>query len=464
MSLKLTRRDFIVGAMAGMGATLLASCTPAAKPTAAAAKEAEVKQPAGATAQPAAKGKITLRYMERDGMLGDFMRYASREYEKQNPDITVTNETAGWGDLADKVPTMVAGGTMADLAFQHGAYMLPTLAKKGAWLDLVPAADKDKHDFSIYYQWALDTCRIGPTDNLVAMPMGVHFGQNELHWNVNIFQQMGIPEPTNTMSKQQVLEMLIKVQEKLPQGSFAGDFQYGDHFTAECHARSWGGYVVSPDRKKCGLDMEKTQAAYQWGYDLVNKYHVVPKREEVQQNTKAMFLAGTMATWLNCAANAWVGFKEAVGDKFKLGHCTWPHSADEGWGTVPSCDATVVYGKTKYPDEAWGLCKMLSSFEVSKWTALDKAHMTPGAVIAAWHDKEVWDANPPYKNDAIAWDTLKPEQYGNLGVCYNTRRKEFDDLHNSEWQKMMYAEVEYNKDNIAKLTKSLQEIMDKPVP
>ena len=461
MSLRLTRRHFITTAVAGVGTAWLAACTPAAAPTSA---PAQATQPPAQAGQPAAKAKITLRYMERDGQLGDFMRHASREYEKQNPNITVSNETAGWGDLTTKVPTMVAGGTMADLAFQHGAYMLPTLAKKGAWLDLVPAADKDKHDFSIYYQWALNTCKLGPTDNLVAMPMGVHFGQNELMWNVEMFQKMGIDQPTNTMSKQQLLEMLIKVQETLPQGSFATDFQYGDHFTAECHARSWGSYVVSPDRKTCGLNLEKTQAAYQWGYDLINKSHVVPQRAEVQQNTKAMFLAGTMATWLNCAANAWVGFKEAVGDKFHLGHCTWPHSADEAWGTVPSCDATVIYGKTKYPDESWGLCKMLSSFEISKWTALDASHMTPGAVIAAWHDKDVQAANPCYANDAIAWDTLKPEQYGNMGVCYNTRRQEFDDLHNAEWQKMMYAETPYNKANIDSLQKQLQDIMDKPVP
>jgi len=134
---------------------------------------------------------------------------------------------------------MVAGGTMADLAFQHGAYMLPTLAKKGVWLDMVPAADKDKHDFKIYYQWALDTCRLGPQDNLVAMPMGVHFGQNELHWNINMFEQMGIEQPTNKLSKLQLTELLTKVQAKLPKGSFAGDFLFGGHFTAEAHARSW---------------------------------------------------------------------------------------------------------------------------------------------------------------------------------------------------------------------------------
>jgi len=56
--------------------------------------------------------------------------------------------------------------------------------------------------------------------------------------------------------------------------------------------------VISPDRKSCGFNMEKTQAAYQWGYDLVNKYKLVPTRAEVQQTTKAMFYAGTLATFL----------------------------------------------------------------------------------------------------------------------------------------------------------------------
>ena len=93
--------------------------------------------------------------MDRSGPVGDFMRYASRVYEERNPDITVINETTAWGDLQTKVPTMVAGGTVPDVVFQHGALMLPELAAKGAWLSIEPVAERDNHDFSIYYDWAL---------------------------------------------------------------------------------------------------------------------------------------------------------------------------------------------------------------------------------------------------------------------------------------------------------------------
>ena len=461
MSPKGTRREFLKYASLVSAGAVVAACAP--KPTAT-PKPAPKAEPTKAPPKPAEKEAITLRYMERAGMLGDFMRHASRLYEEKNPHITVKNEPAGWGDLTTKVPTMVAAGTMADLAFQHGAYMLPTLGKKGVWLDLTPAAERDNHDFSIYYQWALDTCKLGPKDELVAMPMGVHFGQNELHWNVEMFQKIGIDEPHDQMTRQEMTEMWIKVQEKLPEGSFAAQLNFGGHFTAETYARSYGGYVIGPERKKCGFDLPKTQEAYRWGYDLINEYHVVPRREQIQKGTKAMFYAETQATWFNCSANVWVGFKEAVGDKFTLGHCVYPHGGGEGWGTVPSCDATVIYGKTKYPDESWGLCAMLSGFEVSKWTAVSESHMTPGAVIAAWHDKDVWEACPCYKNCALGWDTLKPEQYGNMGVPYNTRRKEFDDYHDAEWQKIMYAEEDYTQAAVDKIQKMLQDIMDKPVP
>ena len=463
MSLKGTRRDFIKYASLLGAGIAIAGCAPKAQPAPTAAPAQAATQPA-AEQKPAAAEKVELRYMERDGMLGDFMRYASRLYEERNPNITVKNEPAGWTDLTQKVPTMVAAGTMDDLAFQHGAYMLPTLGRKGAWLDMTPAAERDNHDFSIYYQWALDTCKQGPKDELVAMPMGVHFGQNEMHWNVEMVDSMGLDQPNDQMTHADLLEFLVKVQEKMPEGGFATDMGPKSHFNTEWLARCFGGYVIGPERKQCGMMMAETRDAYQWAYDMVNKYKVIPGQTQIQDSTQSMFYAGMLATYFNCSANVWVGFQQAVGDKFTLGHCVWPHGGGEPWGTMPSADATVIYGKTKYPDESWGLAKLLSSEEVSIWTAVSEAHMTPGAVISAWHDRVVWEACPPYKNCALGWDTLTPDQYGNIGLPYNTRRAEFDDKHDNDWGAMLYGDAEYNEGNMQKLADALQAIMDKDLP
>lgn len=467
--LRATRRDFLKYAAIFSAGTAIAACAPA-QPTAAPVKPAEQK-PAEApkatqppAAAPAPKGQIELRYMERGDPLGDFMRHASREFEKKFPNVKIVNEPAGWGDLTTKVPTMVAAGTMADLAFQHGALMLPELAAKGVWLNLEPLAEKDKHDFSIYYKWAIDTLRQGPKGELVAMPMGVHLGQNELMWNREMLQKFGLPEPNDKMKTSELVELFKKAQEKMPQNAFAVHWPSG-LWTNECISRSFGGYIISQDRKKCGFSLPKTQDGHKWVWDLVNTHKVMPKQDQILKNATSMFYTEMLAFVFNCSANVWVGFTEAVAGKFTLGHCTWPRG-DTNWGVTPSCDACVAYGKTKYPDECWQFLKFQSSFEISKWTAVSKSHMTPGAVIAAWNDKEVWEACPPYKNCALAWATI---DWGKLEtwvmpVPANTRRGEFDSKYGNEWNGMLYGQRPYDQANVEALQKDLQAIMDKPMP
>lgn len=461
MSTKATRRGFLGLMVACGGAAMLAACAPA-QPTPApkpAEKPAQTPQPA----TPAPKAKVELRYMERGDALGDFMRYASREYEKRNPNIVVKNEPSGWGDLTTKVPTFVAAGTMADLAFQHNAFMLPELAKKGAWLNLTPLAEKDKHDFSIYYKWALDTLYQGPKDELVAMPMGVHNGENEIMWNKELLANIGVGEPRGDMTMDQFMELLLNIQKKMPENGYAFAPSMG-LWGMEGHARSFGGYIVSKDRKKTGFNLPKTIEAHKWVIDLIGKHKVVPGRDKVLKSTKSMFYTGLIAVYSNCGANLWVGFQEATEGKITLGHCEWPHGGGGKVGSTPSCDATVIYGKTKYPEEAWGLAKLLSSFEISKWAALDKSRMTPGAVIAAWKDPEVAKACPLYANIAKFWDTLKPEDYGSIPVPYNARRGEYWDMYNNTWDALREGDKPMDQAAIDKLQADLQAIMDKPAP
>jgi len=494
MMLRRTRRQFLVGA-AGIGAAvalpLLAACggqpaaptaapakpaeapkaTEAPKPAAEAPKATEAPKPAAAAPSPtpaaapkATKEQITLRYMERDGSLGEFMRHFSRVYEERNPSIKVKNESAGWGDLSTKVATYVAAGTMADLAFQHGALMLPELAAKGVWMDVEPLGNAEKHDWKGYYKWAIDSLRLGPNNKLVAMPMGIHTGQNHLMWNKELLQKAGVKEPTADMSVDDLTTLAVSFKKAVPDvWPIMGGL---GHWDMETHSRSWKGYLISDDRKKCGLDMPETQAAHQYFYDWINKYKVQPGRQEIQGNQTQMFYGQKLAIAINCAANIFVGFKDAVAGKFTMGDCIWPSKPSGVVGTVPSCDATAIYGKTKYPEEAWGLAKLLSSFECSKWTAVTPPNMTPGADIKAWHDPDVWKAAPPYKTDALFWDELdqKAIKVGSIPVPANTRRAEFDDLFNNEFAAMAYGEKPFGKEELVALGKKLQAVMDKSMP
>ena len=182
----------------------------------------------------------------------------------------------------------------------------------------------------------------------------------------------------------------------------------------------------------------------------------------MQCGQSQLFYAGKLAMAINCSANIWVGFNDAVKGKFTMGNAIWPKSPSEVIGTVPSADGTVVYGKSKHPAEAWGLVSLLSGFEASKWSAVNPPNMTPGAVIKAWHDPEVWKINPPYEVDAKWWDTLTA--VGNIPVPSNTRQQQYFDAYNNGWQAMAYKTVPYTQPNIDALQKKIQGIMDLPIP
>jgi multiple sugar transport system substrate-binding protein len=452
---QISRRDLLkLFGAASLSTAALAACAPA--------PQGGATQESGASAAPAQE-QIELRYMDRGDALGEFMRHASRTYEEQNPGIKVLNESTGWTDLTTKVPTFVAAGTMADLAFQHNAFMLPELAKKGAWMDVEPLAEADGHDFSIYYPFAIDALRLGPQNELVAMPMGIHFGENDVMWNVEMLQEFGLPEPSSEMSMDEFVDLLIQVQEKMPEGGFAADFSK-DFWGMEAHSRSYGGYIISQERTESGFDLAETRDAHQWMINLIHEHGVMPGRDDILESGKSMFYTGMLAVISNCAANVWVGFQQATEGRFTLGHSVWPHGDGGGVGITPSVDATVIYGQTKYPDEAWGLAKLISSFEISKWAAMSENHMTPGAVIEAWHDEEVWETNPPYRNDALFWDTLTADSGGSVPVPANTRKGEFWDLFTNEWAALREGDKPFDDANINALDMALQEIMDKPVP
>ncbi len=481
MSNAMTRRrgllKGILGiAMAGAAAPLLAACgsgAPAAATAPPAAAPAPTTAPAGAPTSAASKPtvaaqgnaaaeKITIRYMDRAGSLGQYQRHFAQQYQQANPNITVKLEDASWGDLVTKVATYVAAGTMADTAFQHAALMLPELAAKGVWLDLEPHAKAANQDFSIFYPWALQTCRQGPNNTLVAMPQGVHTGQNNhLMYNVEMLQKAGVKPPTIDMSVEDLTALCVELKKALPPDVWPIMTPI-DEWTMEGHARSWKGYIVSEDRTKTGFDLPETQTAHQYVYDWINKYKVQPGAQEVQGGQSQLFYNQKLAIAINCSPNLWVGFNDAVKGKFTMGNAIWPKQPSEVIGTVPSADATVVYGKTKYPEQAWGLVSLLSGFDASKWSAVNPPNMTPGAVIKAWHDPDVWKINPPYEVDAKWWDTLT--QVGNMPVPSNTRQQEYSDAYNNGWQAMAYNTTPFNKDNVEALQKKLQGIMDKALP
>jgi hypothetical protein len=208
----------------------------------------------------------------------------------------------------------------------------------------------------------------------------------------------------------------------------------------------------------CGLDLPETRAMHDFAYNMVQNWKIQPNREQMEGRHQQMFCAQKLAMAIMNPCNVWMTYTKACRDQFSFGHAVWPGLV----GGVPSCDAAVANGKTKYPDECWALLKLLASFEASKWTALNPPHMTPGAVIAAWEDEQVGIENPIYKDWAAFWGA--EPALGTMPVPANTRLSEFSDTYGNNWSAMLYGDKPYDDANMDDLQGKLQAIMDKPMP
>ena len=65
---------------------------------------------------------------------------------------------------------------------------------------------------------------------------------------------------------------------------------------------------------------------------------------------------------------------------------------------------------------------------------------------------------------ALFWDTLKPEDVGGITVPANTRKGEFWDTYDNEWNALREGDKAFNQASADTLADSLQAIMDKPLP
>ena len=155
MKSALSRRSFLRTAGIALGGAALAACgataTPTSPPkptatTAAAAKPTTAPAAAAPTAVPAAKGPITLAIawwggQARNKLYNDICDV----YQKRNPNITITRESADWAPYWTKVATQVAAKALPDIT----ASVIDTLTEfslRGAYVVLDPFMDNKTID------------------------------------------------------------------------------------------------------------------------------------------------------------------------------------------------------------------------------------------------------------------------------------------------------------------------------
>lgn len=219
-----------------MVATLFAACggNKAEETTAAATKapdgSSQATEPTTAAPEP-----VTIDYWHifPDGdPYKEYFTGLVKEFEKQNPYITVKELGVSFWDYWGKVTTAIAAGTPPDV-FWNGLADVPTRAKAGSILKLDDYIAKYGFDLNEIYPGALESCKFN--GGIYAMPFDVDV--RFLYYNKAHFREAGLdPEkpPVTWDEVEQYADKLTKIEGNVikqagfvpPYSTTIGNFNY----------------------------------------------------------------------------------------------------------------------------------------------------------------------------------------------------------------------------------------------
>ena len=193
-------------------------------------------------------------------------------FEKANPDITVTQTTFPYADYQTKVAAAVTAGQGPDVVqfyygwldnFKTGKLIQP-LPK-----DAFPAADIEKEFFPIISAMKSDGDYWG-------LPTAVR--SLALFYNKNIFKEAGIDKPPATLDE--LADDAVKTTQRDSAGNITSEgmaieMTGQDHqWWREVLVRQFGGVPYTDDYKKVAYDDEHGLAALKWYTDMITEKKV----------------------------------------------------------------------------------------------------------------------------------------------------------------------------------------------
>jgi multiple sugar transport system substrate-binding protein len=333
----------------------VATAVPAAAPTAQQAPAAAKK----------AGGEVRLHV--RAGNEADTLSEFLPKFT-QDTGVKVTVEAIPSAEYFTKLQTLISGGTAGDVWW--GAYRdVPRQANNKVILQLDDLVAQDKFDLSPYYPAALDASRY--QGKLFALPFKLHPGAAALYYNANQVTEAGITMPEKGFAS---FDALIEAAGKLKKESGGRIERYGIYmpFTSDsgtnclqalmAYARAWGGDVFSEDGKKALFTEQPVKDTVRLIADMMHKQKVAAPGQEFTQQFEDLMIA-QRASMLQ-AASSTKSITTKTGGKFEVKNVLMPPGPTGKVGTVAITDNLFVNAKTKNPEGAWELMKLLCGFEV----------------------------------------------------------------------------------------------------
>ena len=280
---KITRREFLryaglLGLSLGSAQALLACApqpteAPTAKPTEAPAAAA-TKAPAATPVPEEVKEAVTLHWYNPHGapVFAPHWEKLISEFEAANPDIKMSSDIVGWGDLNTKIAADIAAGTLPDLTTMGWQAMLGYY-DQGVLVEVDPVIEQLKSDGVEFNPALLTATQVG--DKHYNLPRYTVF--HGFTYRRDWFEEAGIEVPDKPDKFQFTWDEFIDVCEKLnnPPDRYAFAAPWG---TFDGAKGMWnfllgnGIHLIQEDGKSLDWDIPKVKEVYEFVIEISEKY------------------------------------------------------------------------------------------------------------------------------------------------------------------------------------------------
>lgn len=443
-----TSRRAIVGGALGLGAMLLAACTPTVAPTAV-PKAAEPAKPAAEPTKPAASapapttaapaaaaatkpavatkpaapaattaptpaaaapapGKTPTEIVYANYSAGadrPLWEKIGGDFTQKYPNLTVKyTPVAGdsWGEYFDKLATQIAGGNPPDVVRVAIEGTLLFVAKGLALpYDDLMKGDKEIDDFKKdVNQRLLDTFVVeGKT-----YEFPLDWNNMVMFYNVGMFKEAGVEAPKAGWTYDDFLETAKKMTKRPAGGGDPERFGYGFAVQYFITAMPWifnaGGNLLSDDWAKSNANDPKVIEAITFLRDMIWEHKVSPKPPSNNNDNQALFVSQKISMMGGGRFPVLYLQQQKFQGEFDV--VPWPKLRDQvtefGVGGFP------ILKSTKKQDAAWTWVKYLTNKEVFEYIG-GLGQSIPARRSVAYDEKVM--AKLPPKNWKLYYDSIE---------------------------------------------------------
>ncbi|MDF2503534.1 sugar ABC transporter substrate-binding protein [Clostridium sp.] len=200
-----------------------------------------------------------------------------------------------------------------------------------------------------------------------------------LWYNKTLFDAKHIPYPNETWDWNKLVEVAQQLTDT-SKGIYGMVAPKDDQQGFYNFVYQNEGYILSPDKKKSGFDLQATKDAIQWNVDLSQKYKVSPTHDKFSDTSFAQYFeSGKAAMGL---FGSWM-VSEFKQNDYVLKNCNVaviPQGKTKA--TIYNGLGNAAAAKTKHPEETWKFMEYLGSKEANELQS------QKGAAIPAYKGTE----------------------------------------------------------------------------